>query len=229
MSRRCWTLNPSDFAFLWDECPRCFYLKVVLGFPRPRPLVPKVFTRIDEQMKACCEGRRTETLAPEMPAGVFEFEERRVESQPVDVHVPDAVHRCLIRGRFDTVIRLDGGGYAVVDVKASERHAAHDPLYARQLHAYAYALEHAAPGAATLAPVPRLGLLVFEPEAFVRDTERRAALTGGLTWIDIPRDDGLLFGFLAEVLSVLERPEPPGGAPLCDWCVYRDASRRTGL
>jgi hypothetical protein len=39
----------------------------------------------------------------------------------------------------------------------------------------------------------------------------------------------MLFGFLAEVLSVLERPEPPGGAPLCDWCVYRDASRRTGL
>lgn len=22
-------LAPSDFAFLWDECPRCFYLKVV--------------------------------------------------------------------------------------------------------------------------------------------------------------------------------------------------------
>jgi len=32
-----------------------------------------------------------------------------------------------------------------------------------------------------------------------------------------------------EALSVLEKPGPPGGAPLCPWCVYRDASRRTGL
>lgn len=43
-------------------------------------------------------------------------------------------------------------------------------------------------------------------------------------WIEIPRDDGLLFGFLTEALALLERPEPPGGAPLCDSCVYRDAA-----
>jgi hypothetical protein len=42
------------------------------------------------------------------------------------------------------------------------------------------------------------------------------------------RDDSSFYGFLAEALSLLERPEPPGGTPLCAWCVYRDASRRTG-
>ena len=229
MSDRCWKLSPSDFAFLWDECPRCFYLKVVLGFPRPRPLMPKVFGQIDEQMKACCDGRRTETLAPEMPAGVFEVGEHWVESQPLDVHLPDTIHRCRIRGPFGSGIRLDDGGYAVVDFKTSERGAEHLTLYARQLHAYAYALEHPAPGSFALGPITRLGLLVFEPETFAREADGLGALTGGLRWIEIPRDDGRLFGFLAEMLSVLERPDPPGGAPLCDWCVYRDASRRTGL
>ena len=29
------TPAPSDFAFLWDECPRCFYLKVVCKQGRP--------------------------------------------------------------------------------------------------------------------------------------------------------------------------------------------------
>jgi hypothetical protein len=175
VSSRCWKLNPSDLAFLWEECPRCFYLEVVRGFPRPA--TPKVFTPIDEQMRACCEGRRTETLAPDMPGGVFEVGERRVASQPIDVYLPDAVHRCLISGGFDTVVRLDDGGYAVVDFKTSKRRRTdHVPLYARQLHAYAYALEHPAPGALALGPVTR-----------------------------------------------------PGGAPLCGWCVYRDASRRTGL
>lgn len=117
----------------------------------------------------------------------------------------------------------------MLDLETGQRPAAHDALHARRLQAYAYALEHAAPGAAALGPVARLGLLVFEPETFAADTEGLATLVGSLRWIDIPCDDGLLFGFLAEVLAVLERPVPPGGAPLCEWCVYRDASRRTGL
>jgi hypothetical protein len=117
----------------------------------------------------------------------------------------------------------------VVGFRTGEHHAERAPLEARELHAYAYALEHPAPGAAGLAPVTRLGLLVFEPERFATETAGLGALTGAVSWVEIARDDGLFFGFLAEVLSVLERPEPPGGAPLCDWCVYRDASRRTGL
>jgi len=228
VSRRCWTLDPSDLAY-WEACPRCFYLKVVLGFPRPGPRVPEIVARLEERMKAGWQGGRTETLAPEMPAGVFERCEGRVESEPVDVHLPDAVRRCRIRGGPDTFVRLDSGGYAVVDVGVGERHAVQDALEARRLHAYAYALEHAAPGALALSPVTRLGLLVFEPETLARNDDGMATLAGGLTWIEVPRDDGQLFGFLAEVLSVLEQPEPPGGAPLCDWCVYRDASRRTGL
>jgi hypothetical protein len=30
------SLAPSDFAFLWDECPRCFYLKVIRRLDRGR-------------------------------------------------------------------------------------------------------------------------------------------------------------------------------------------------
>jgi hypothetical protein len=54
VSSRCWTLSPSRFAGLWDECPRCFYLEIALGFPRPRPLVSKVIGQIEERMKAGC-------------------------------------------------------------------------------------------------------------------------------------------------------------------------------
>jgi hypothetical protein len=228
VSSRCWTLSLPEVAFLWEECPRCFYLAVVHRFPRPRAAPSKVLSRIDEQLKASCAGRRTDMLAADIPAGVFDVGERSVESQPIDVHLPDTVHRCLIRGRLDTAIQLDDGGYAVVEFQAGEN-LQYASSYARQLHCYAYALEHAAPGAASLAPVTRLGIILFEPERFARGDRGLGVLAGGLSWIDIPRDDALLFGFLAEALAVLERADAPGGAPMCDWCVYRDASRRTGL
>jgi hypothetical protein len=230
MSQRCWTLSPSDFAGLWEECPRCFYLKVARGLPRPEPGQAGAAARVAEQMKVSCDGRRTEQIAPEMPAGVFEIGERRVESEPLDVHLPDAVQRCLVRGTHDAVVRLDDGGYALADVAIDGRPAA-DLAAApgRRLLACAWALEHPAPGAPALGPVTRLGLLLFAPEKFARDAAGGGALSGGVSWLEIRRDDSRLFGFLAEALSALERPEAPGGAALCPWCVYRDASRRTGL
>jgi hypothetical protein len=226
---RCWALRLADVASLWDECPRCFYLAVVRGFPRPQSAAPSVLAQIDARLKACCDGRRTETLAPDMPPGVFELAERWLESRPLDVHLPDAVRQCVVRGRLDTLVRLDDGGWAVVEVGTAEQPTANLAHAARRLLGHAWALEHPAPGAFGLGPVARLGLLGFEPETFACEAGGLGALTGGVAWIEIPRDDAALFGFLAEALSVLDRPEPPGGAPLCEWCVYRDASRRTGL
>ena len=229
MSSRCWTLSPSDVAALWEECPRCVYLEVACGFPRPRPVPSKLVAQLDAQMKACCEGRRTEAIAADAPAGVFERGERSVDSHVIDVHLPDTVHRCRIRGPLDAVVRLDDGGYALVAVTAGERRPGHVAVHGRRLNACAYALEHPAPGASAPGPITRLGVLVFEPQKFTGDARGAGALSGGVGWVEIARDDGALFGFLAEVLAVLERPQPPAGAALCAWCVYHDASRRTGL
>jgi hypothetical protein len=226
MPPRCWALSAADLATLWEECPRCFYLSAVRAFPRPPE--PGAPPPIDARLKSGCEGRRTETLAPGVPAGVFEIAERWLESRPLDVHLPDAVRQCVVRGTLDTLVRLDDGGWAIVEVRSAAWTPEPLAFAARRLVGHAWALEHPAPGVFGVGPVTRLGLLVFEPEKFAGEAGL-GSLTGGMRWIEVPRDDAALFGLLAEVLSVLDRPEPPGGAPLCGWCVYRDASRRTGL
>jgi hypothetical protein len=225
MSPHHWTLSPSDFSSLWEECRRCFYLGIARGFPRP----VAARTELDARVKAACDGRRTETIAPDMPAGVFEVGECRVDSDVLDVHLPDAILRCVIRGTLDLVVRLDDGGLALVDLASSAERAEEHAARGRRLQACAYALEHAAPAAPILGPIARLGVLTLAPEKLAAGAAGAGALTFALSWTEVPRDDGRLFGFLAEALSVLERPEPPGGTPLCPWCVYRDVSRRTGL
>src|SRR4051794_19138133 len=99
MNSRRWTLSPSDFGSLWEDCPRCFYLHVARAFPRPTT----ASSTLEARLRSVCDARRTTALAPEMPAGVFDVGELPVQSDTLDVHLPDAIHRCVIRGTLDVV------------------------------------------------------------------------------------------------------------------------------
>ncbi len=222
-----WKLSPSDFAFLWEECKRCFHLKVARGIDRPRTPMPKIFTLIDARMKDCYRDSPTSQFLPGLPPGRVESQDALVESRPIAIRGHSTP--CYVRGKLDTVIKFDQGGYAVVDFKTSETKDDYIPLYGRQLHAYAYALEHPAPGRLGLEPITRLGLLVFAPTTFSHASRDQASLSGGMTWIEVPRNDGRFLDFLREVVEVLDRDQPPAAAGGCKWCSYRDTGRRSGL
>ena len=99
-----WKLSPSDLTFLWDECPRCFYLKVVHGFNRPSAPFPKIFGRIDKLMKDYFAGKSTAEISPLLPAGFVKFGEKWVQSQPLTSL--RSTSSCFIRGKFDSAAFL---------------------------------------------------------------------------------------------------------------------------
>lgn len=214
------TLDPSDFTALWEACTRCFYLAVASGFPRPRADAPLI-TPLVNRIAAGLAGRRTETLALGMPPGVLETGARKVQSAPIDVQVPEGILRCVLQGTLDVSVRGDDGAYTVVELALEEPADVEATASARRLHAYAHALERDD-------TVAGLGLLCFEADS-VASAAGALTLDGRLHWRPIARDEASFFGFLAEALTLLERPVPPPGTALCPWCVYRDASRRTGL
>lgn len=220
-------LSPSDFAFLWEECQRCFYLKIVAGFRRPPGPFPRIFGTIDNAMKDCFMKRRTEEIVPAMPPGVVAFGEEWVESTSIEV--PGRESTCYIRGKFDTVLQLDDGTYGVIDFKTTRSSPKHLAKYSRQLHAYAWALENPAPDTFSVSPVSKFGLLVYEPGRFMHEVNADASLTGRLEWVEIPRDDDDFISYLSDVVELLELPEPPPPSSSCVWCQYRDASRETGF
>jgi PD-(D/E)XK nuclease superfamily protein len=215
----CLKVAPSDLVFLFEECQRCFFLKVHGLLTRPRMPMPKVFSEIDRMMKRRLNGQRTDGLALCMPRGIFHYSERWVESSSMSI--PGCEQTISFRGRFDNVLALDKSGVAVVDLKTCRRRDEHIALYSRQLHAYMWSLENPAPQAFALAPVDRLGLLVFEPNQFCTDQLYGAALSGGLHWIEIERNDREFLRFIGEVLTVLNSASAPAANPDCEWCRYR--------
>ena len=188
-----WALSPSDFAFLWDDCPRCFYLKVARKQPRPRSPFPSVFGKIDRAMKDCYLGDRSETVAKGMPPGIVGGGDRWVKSAPL--LPPGSTSTCMIRGRVDVLIDCDDGTKGIVDFKTTLPKADHLATYGRQLHAYAYGLEHPASGPA--ATVSNLGILAFVPGTY-QASKDLAALLGNLSWIGIDRDDDAFMEFVYE-------------------------------
>ena len=222
MAKR-WKLSPSDLTFLWDECKRCFYLKVVHQFTRPSAPFPRIFGIIDTLMNTYFQGKTSDELSPDLPEGVFKYGEKWVVSQPIVL--PNHTSQCFILGRFDTVVAFSDGTYAVVDFKTTEPKPGHIPFYSRQLHAYAYALEHPAPGKFALSPITKLGLFCVEPTAIDRYKDGRIAYIGEVSWLEIPKDETQFLDFIGEVLTVLEQTEPPPPGPRCGYCQYREQTR----
>jgi hypothetical protein len=219
VSDRTWVLAPNDLG-LWDQCRRCFYLAAVAEFPRPGT-PNRLAALIGRRLLSGLQGARADKVAEGMPPGLVDVGRHPLRSTPLSVQVPDRAYRCVIRGDLDVVLRLEGDACGLAEVVAGGPDAAALPVHARRLHAWAQAVE--APSAGQRKDVRALGVLAFEPE-----NDGPAGVTGAWHWTPIPRDDATFFGFLAEALSVLAQPAPPGGTPLCTWCVYRDASRRTG-
>lgn len=227
MSDNTWKLSPSDFAFLLEECRRCFYLKVVKGFYRPRPIMPKIFTVIDMQMKKCFENKRIEGLVKGIPSGIVKYADEWVESKPIIF--TDAEYSCFIRGKLDTIVKFDDDSYGVIDFKTTEVNEGSINLYSRQLHAYAHALENPAHGKFSCSPISRLGLIVYEPQEFSCKNKEVASLDGDLKWVEIPLNSESFLKFIDNLLSFLDKPEPPEPSPSCEWCKYRENSRITGF
>ena len=211
-------LSPSDLIFAYEGCKRCFYQKVVNKVAQPSIPLPSIFSKIAGLLKNHYDGKPTSELHVDLPSGIVSHGEKWVRSQTIQL--PNHEDTCYISGRFDIVLSFDDGTYGVIDFKTSNPTKNSAWLYSRQLHAYAYALEHPAPGKLALSPVTKLGLLYFYPDNINQQSIERLNYGAEITWIEVEKNEGGFLSFIDKVLGVLELPEAPQHSLNCQWCNY---------
>lgn len=211
-------LSPSDLTFSYEGCKRCFYLKMVHNITQPSILLPSIFSKIAGLLKNHYDGKPTSELHVDLPPGVVSHGEKWIRSETIKL--PNHEATCYINGRFDIVVSFDDGTYGVIDFKTSNPSTDSARMYCRQLHAYAYALEHPAPGKLALSPVTKLGLLYFYPDNINQQSINRLNYGAEIVWVEIEKDEQGFLSFIDEVLDVLELPEAPEHSPNCQWCSY---------
>ena len=213
-------LSPSDLTFSYEGCKRCFYQKVVNGITQPSIPLPSIFSKIAGLLKNHYDGKHTSELHADLPPGIVSYGEKNVRSSIIQLPNHDAT--CYISGRFDVVVSFEDSTYGVIDYKTSNPSRESARMYSRQLHAYAYVLEHPAPGKLSLSPVTKLGLLYFYPDSINQQSIERLNYGAEIVWIEVEKDEQGFLNFLDRVLDVLELPEPPEHSPSCQWCSYQN-------
>lgn len=212
-------ITPSMLTFLWDGCKRCFWLKARHGMRRPWMPFPGVFNRYHELIQNYFTGRCPSLLHPSLPKGQCLSRETWVQSVPLTIGgTPAPVY---IKGRVDHLMRFDDGTWGLIDYKTTEADQRKARKYARQLHAYAWALERAAEGEVQLEPITRMGLLCLDPAAvtdYVRGERAVAELRP--VWVEVERDDEKFEQFLGRVVQCIARETPPRPSSGCSCCTY---------
>lgn len=211
MDTQKYKLSPSDFAYLYEECKCCYYLKIKHGIQRPQLAFPGVFSALNTRLQGTLVGKNLKELSELLPEGLVESQEGFVESEPV------VGTNLFIKGKYDLFVKQADGTYLIVDFKISDPTEEKIAKYQTQLQAYHYAFEHPSKGKAK--QITKLGLIVMYPDR-VKFAKGEAFLSFPPKWLAIKiKRDGFV-SFVQDIQKLLDGPTPQEN-PNCKWCDFR--------
>jgi len=211
MSDKIYKLSPSDFAYLYEECKLCYFLKGRGLIERPRGIMPGVFNAINSRVQTGLINKNLKDLFPDLPDGTIVSQEGFVES----VIVPGT--SVYIKGKYDLLMKNPDGTYTIIDLKLSQPGEDKVEKYMTQLSSYKFAFEN--PKVGKPIKISRLALLIFYPDK----VEYRKGITYldfPHTWMEVPIDDGKFLNFMKDIDKLLKGPRP-GPGENCIYCQYR--------
>lgn len=204
-------LSPSDFKYLWEECPHCFYRKVRYNIRPPSIGIPSIFTKMSNLLQINIQNRNLQEFIPDAPSGIFILKEGYLKSKPL----PSG--KSYINGRFDLLIKFTDNTFGVIDVKMTDSKDEDLNKFDRQLHAYKYALENPAEKEPII--ISKVGLLIVSPTD-IKPHQGYLYYKAKPVWKEISINMDNFFSFIREVENLLEGPEP-SPSQNCEWCQYK--------
>lgn len=208
-------LNPSDFAYLYQECKKCFYLKVRANVYRPRGIFPSVFTTINNLIQDGLKDKSLKMLNKDFPEGTVVDVEKKLNSNAY----PDT--SVFINGRCDLLVKNSDDTYTVVDLKISPQSEEKVELYQSQLMSYKFALEN--PNLGEPIKVTKLALLIFFPEK-VEYEDDGVELDFPAKWYEVPIDEEGFKNLMYKINDLVTGPMPDDN-PKCEYCKYRNLGK----
>lgn len=214
--------NLASYALV-DNCPRCSWVKHLLGYKIPYAIFPGVFSTIDSHCKKICDLHYS--AFDQLPQWLHaRFPGFKPFKAPHYTKMVLTLGEIETRGSTDYILEKDGE-LVVIDNKTAHFKDADDPLaalYDFQLNACGMALEANGHG-----KVKSLHLVYYDPIKL--DATRLLPITNNVPSLefevkirDVAIDRGLVERTAAEAVKVLSQTTAPSGAAVCKDCAQLD-------
>ena len=204
-------LSPSDFAYLYEDCKLCYWLKVKHGIMPPPGIFPGVFST----MNSMVQGQMVDHYLSEFGKGLPKIKVIKQEGYVFSNVVPKT--SVCLAGKYDLLCDNGDGTHTLIDLKISKPEVGKIEKYKTQLGAYKFALEN--PQKGEKYKISKLALLIFYPEKAVYN-DKGVVIDFPAKWLEIPIDEKGFLDFMKEVDSLLTGSAPKE-SDSCGLCKYR--------
>jgi hypothetical protein len=211
-------LSPSDFAFGFDQCKKCYFNKIVNKLVL-RTGFPSVFSKFDRCQKHYYSDKSAKLISEDLDEGTIHT--KGSDKLMVSKTLYDNKKRpFILRGKLDAYIHhYTNNFYSVIDFKTTDMKNEKAHMYSNQLHSYALMLENPSKND-VIAPVKRLGLFCFNPEKQTDHSDNSSNYKLETKWIEIERDDTKFYRYVTSILDLLHGKVKAESNPSCTTCNF---------
>ena len=215
--KKIFNFSPSEFAFGFESCKRCFYDKKVNGIEL-KTFFPAMFSKFDSMQKNYYHSKSSKVISDELEEGeIISNYNKMLNSQILH----DLKERPFtMSGKIDAYIKHKDT-FTVVDFKTTMINENKIDTYATQLQSYALIMEKPREGSLKLTPIKGLGIFCFDPSNISKANDKNCNIHMNTKWFDIPRDDGNLIKYITKIQDVLYSKEIPESGTNCGICNFR--------
>ncbi len=209
--------SPSEFAFGFESCKRCYYDKKVNNIVLKVPF-PGIFSKFDSLQKNFYHGKSSKTLSDTLEEGEIIGDFNKMLRSEVLYDLKDRPF--TMSGKIDAYIKHKDS-FTIVDFKTTKIGENKIDAYATQLQSYALMMEKPKEGSLKLTPIKRLGIFCFEPSDISKAEGKNCNIHMDTQWFEIPRDDKNLLAYITKVQDVIYSKETPESGEKCGICNFR--------
>lgn len=209
--------SPSEFAFDYEGCKKCYYDKKVNNIVLKTPF-PGAFSKFDREQKKYYNNKSSKIISTSLDDGVIVSDYNKKLSSKV---LHDNKDRPFTLGGFIDAYIKHKDSYTVIDFKTTTISDNQPTIYKSQLQSYAVIMENPKEGSLKLNPITNLGILCFEPSNIINVNKKDCEVKMTTKWFDVKRDDKELIAYITKIQDLLYDDKIPKSDENCNICKFK--------
>ena len=154
---RIFNFSPSEFAFGFESCQKCYYDKKVYGIALRTPF-PSIFSKFDSLQKNYYHTKSSKLISPDLEEGEIVANYNKMLYS--EVLYDNKKRPFTMSGKIDGYIKHKDS-FTVIDFKTTSISEKKIYTYTTQLQSYALMLQKPRKGSLKLEPIKKLGIFCF--------------------------------------------------------------------